>query len=49
MWTARTSASASRLLIIASGSLNAKIIGELPCRFGGASGNTDNFYVAQAA
>ena len=38
-----------QILVIAGGSLNAKVVGELARRLGGASGNTDDFYVAQAA
>jgi hypothetical protein len=37
-----------QIFVIASGSLNAKLVGELSRCLGGASGNADYFYVAEA-
>ena len=49
MWTALDVSVGEQILVIAGGSLNAKVVGELARRLSGASGNTDDFYVAQAA
>ena len=38
-----------QILVIAGGSLNAKVVGEFARRLGRSSGNPDDFYVAQAA
>jgi hypothetical protein len=38
-----------QIFVIAGGSLNAQVIGELSRCLGGPSGNTDNFYIAETA